>query len=72
MENNGSHNSAHGHNAPHCQKIQSVLARQYILHILLVIATNILLETSCTNKRADQGMTVLNHVNSLFAVDSIH
>lgn len=31
MENNGSHNSVHGHNAPHCQEIQSVLPRQYIL-----------------------------------------
>ena len=43
-----------------------------IIYILLVISTSILLGTACTNKRADQDMAILNHVNSLLAIDSIH
>lgn len=43
-----------------------------ILHILFVISTSILLGTACTNKRADQDLAILNHVNSLLAIDSIH
>lgn len=31
-----------------------------------------MLGTACTNKRADQDMEILNRVNSLLAIDSIH